>query len=203
MPLMVFFALGLVQLTMLQQAKLFTEYAAYQAARAGIVWNGSNERMHDAALLALAPTLGRTDDLAKFTATLGRAQRDDAAMQRLHGLVRVDTLGPAASREADWKELDFDQDGVDLQLRLRYWYELRIPFAGWIVFISWLASNGDVALHGPIDRPALPSREFGNLDHPELVALWALAGGGRYFVPLSATYSMRMQSNFHRKWVMH
>ena len=46
---------------MIQHAKLMTEYAAYQAARAGIVWNGNNERMHDAAIIALLPTMGRTD----------------------------------------------------------------------------------------------------------------------------------------------
>ena len=42
--------------------------------------------------------------------------------------------------------------------------------------------------------------------------LWGLANGSiplvsnwgrRYFLPLTATYSMRMQSNFHRKWIMH
>ena len=39
MPLMVFMALGIIQLTMIQHAKLMTEYAAYQAARA-LVFEG-------------------------------------------------------------------------------------------------------------------------------------------------------------------
>ena len=42
-----------------------------------------------------------------------------------------------------------------------------------------------------------------------MLVLWQLAHGEvpligrRYFLPLTATYSMRMQSNFHRKWIMH
>src|SRR6185503_16858406 len=69
MPLMVFMALGIIQLTMIQHAKLMTEYAAYQAARAGIVWNGNNERMHDAAIMALLPTMGRTDSAGELATT--------------------------------------------------------------------------------------------------------------------------------------
>jgi hypothetical protein len=42
--------------------------------------------------------------------------------------------------------------------------------------------------------------------------LWALSTGRvslafdnrrRFFIPLSATYSMWMQSSFYRKWLMH
>ena len=46
-----------------------------------------------------------------------------------------------------------------------------------------------------------------------ITLLWGLATGSipllsnavgkRYFMPLTATYTMRMQSNFHRKWIMH
>src|SRR5438105_930062 len=83
MPLMVFFVLGIVQLAMLQQAKLMTEYAAFQAARAGVVWNGNNERMHDAAIVALLPTLGRTDSFSDVAQTWTKAQLYDAALSAL------------------------------------------------------------------------------------------------------------------------
>ena len=49
--------------------------------------------------------------------------------------------------------------------------------------------------------------------HMRAAVLWGLATGGipnvsermgkRYFLPLTATYSMRMQSNFYFKWLMH
>src|SRR6478672_10248576 len=74
LPLMVFLVLGIIQLTSLQHAKLMTEYAAFQAARAGIVWNGSNERMHDAAFFALLPTLGATGTTAELSSTYGYAK---------------------------------------------------------------------------------------------------------------------------------
>ena len=74
MPLMIFFVLGLVQFTTIQHAKILTEYAAFNAARAGIVWNGSHQRMQDAAALSLLSTDGRTDDWSTAMATWARFQ---------------------------------------------------------------------------------------------------------------------------------
>src|SRR5258705_9102744 len=88
MPLMIFFTLGIIQLAMVQQARLMTEYAAYQAARAGIVWNANNERMHDAAVFALLPTMAigekkagnRPEDWERVAATWQHQNDLDAAM---------------------------------------------------------------------------------------------------------------------------
>jgi hypothetical protein len=292
MPLMVFLCLGIIQLTMIQHAKLMTEYAAYQAARTGIVWNGNNERMHDAAIVALLPTMGRTDNLFELGKTWTKHQIYDTAMRsifpggavpqtingsNLLGFIRVDTINPAYFTPIDsiwklrdganWKELDFD--GADtypevpglerfiakffnlqtpdnqeevyrkstvLSIRLRYWYELRVPFANMVIFTAWYAGNAGVQLYGSIDRPttekqnmvgksgsvaALAGRGRGISEQkgynsayqPEMAVLWGLSTGSiplvsaavgkRYFMPLTATYSMRMQSNFHRKWIMH
>lgn len=292
MPLMVFFCLGIVQLTMIQQARLMTEYAAYQAARAGVVWNGNNERMHDAAIIALLPTMGRTDDLGNLATTFAKHSLYDSALAALSwgapvpqsingsnlvGFVRVDTVNPAYASPfynvwripggINWQELDFDgndaypevpqlesfinrffnlnlRDGQEeglrratiLSIRLRYWYELKVPFANQVIFLSWYASNADVALYGSIDRSTTnkqnmlgPSNDtsdlvgrgrgirhqkgFDSLYRPEMLVLWGLANGSiplisnlvgrRYFIPLNATHSMRMQSNFHKKWIMH
>lgn len=288
LPLMVFFMLGLVQMTMIQQARLMTDYAAFQAARSGVVWNGNNERMHDAAIMALLPTLGRTDTLLETGKTWAKAQIYDTAMAQvtwgtpvpktlngsnLLGLVRVDTINPAYFSPIDsiwklrdganWKELDFDgpaaypqvrdleahiakffnlqlPDGQEdtyrkstvLQIRLRYWYEMRIPFANHVIFLAWYASNAGVRLYGSVDRSALlrqnmlgrsgntlalggmgkgykSQKGYDHLYKNEMLVLWgvAMAGipglGRRYYIPLQSTQSMRMQSNFHRKWIMH
>jgi hypothetical protein len=56
MPLMVFLILGVIQLVMMQHAKIMTEYAAFTAARAGIVWNADPGIMQSAAIIALMPT---------------------------------------------------------------------------------------------------------------------------------------------------
>ncbi len=294
MPLTVFMTLGIIQLTMMQHAKLMTEYAAYQAARAGIVWNGNNERMHDAAIVALLPTMGPTNDIGNLSKTFALHILYDKGLTALNfgggvvprtingsnlfGQVRVDTINPAYFTPIDtiwklrngfnWQELDFDgadsfpevpqlenhirkffnlpepdeselvfRKSTRLTIRLRYFYELKVPFANWIIFTSWFASNAGVALHGAIDRATLDPKgnimSDGNIDglaaaavkgikhekgydtlYPlEMAVLWGLATGSiplvselagrRYFIPLTATYTMRMQSNFHRKWIMH
>ena len=56
MPLMTFLVLGVIQLVMVQHAKIMTEYAAFTAARAGIVWNADPGIMQSAAVIALMPT---------------------------------------------------------------------------------------------------------------------------------------------------
>ena len=295
LPLMVFFLLGILQLSMMQHAKLMTEYAAFQSARAGIVWNGHVGRMRDAAIMALLPTLGRTDDIQQTAATWQTMRSYDEALRSvmlagaggvtppdvngapLFGVVRVDTVSPNESSVLqdiwklrggpNWEELDFDGvhgypevpglqnyihhffnlDAPDpseatyrratvLTIRLRYWYELRIPFANWVIFTSWFAANAGVGLSGSIDRPTLEpgtgmtnrsgdvsdlpdlvngirhERGFDTLATAEMRVLWALsqgsAGSGvlrgkRFFIPLTAGYSMRMQSNFYRKWSTH
>jgi hypothetical protein len=300
MPLMVMVVLGILQLTMIQHARIMTEYAAYNAARAGVVWNGNNERMRDAAIVSLLPTMGRTDSLTEVGKTWALHQGLDLAVRNLPwpapqwvpeaidpslllGFVRVDTINPYYYGPIDsiwklrdgatWQELDFDGPdsfpevpGIEnliikffnlptpdpqeevyrrqtvLTIRVRYWYEMRIPFANWMIFLSWFASNAGLQLAGGIgqeeinynpagsstsivggsgDVSALQMRGLG-IRHAkgyatayplDMFVLWGLANGSiplvsnvvgkRYFIPLSATYSMRMQSNFHRKWIMH
>lgn len=290
MPLMVFLCLGIIQLTVIEQAKIMTEYAAYNAARAGIVWNGNDERMHDAALFSLLPTLGDTHDLVALGKTWGLAELSDTLVSKamlgstagevpdtfrgnnLLGLVRIDTVNPSYGSAIDsiwklpagasWQELDFDgpaaypqvtdlekkfaqffdlalpdddeavyRRATVLQIRVRYWYEMRIPFANWVIFTAWFAANAGVQLYGAIDRPTLKTsnlmsagdlgalgmmgkgitaqRGFDPVSPREMAALWLLSQGAipqlgrRYYLPLTATYSMRMQSNFYRKWIMH
>jgi hypothetical protein len=55
-PLMTFLILGIIQLVMIQHAKIMTEYAAFNAARAGIVWNSDRIIMENAAIISLLPT---------------------------------------------------------------------------------------------------------------------------------------------------
>jgi hypothetical protein len=292
MPLMIFSVLGLVQLTSIQHAKILTEYAAFNAARAGIVWNGSQERMHDAAAWSLLGTAGRTDSWSAAAATWARFQLKDRLFRELpwnspvpatvngsplRGLIRIDTLNPSGFLEYDsiwnlrggrnWQELEFDgpgaypespvlerffprfynrkipepeqdtyRDATVLTIRVRYWYELKTPFANWLVFLCWYAANAGLPLRGGVERPTLAPAGMLNAEanvealaplgrgishqsgyssvYPsEMTMLWSLANGRirladgrqgrRVFMPLTATYSMRMQSNFHRKWLMH
>ncbi|MBK8479810.1 MAG: pilus assembly protein [Proteobacteria bacterium] len=56
LPLLVFLVLGVIQLVMMQHARLMTEYAAFNAARSGIVWNADRLIMENAAIISLLPT---------------------------------------------------------------------------------------------------------------------------------------------------
>jgi len=182
LPLTVALILCTIQITQLQQARVLVEYAAFNAARAGIVQNGNRGRggtagpMHDAAALSLLPAYGRTDGIG----ALGLP------------VVQVTVLNP---RRADFQRLgrhlagqetDFDDvrpQAVDanlLSIQVRHLVELRVPLANKLIHSLWLASR---------------ARARGD------VAALAVAGKrGRYFVPVEAFQTMRMQSNPFLEW---
>ncbi len=60
MPAVIFLLLGLLQLGMLHQARLFTKYAAYRAVRTGAVRNADVDKMEAAAVAAALPILSRS-----------------------------------------------------------------------------------------------------------------------------------------------
>jgi hypothetical protein len=133
-PVMVFLVLGIVQLGMSQQARLMTEYAAYRAARTGIVTGGNCPMMRNAATVALLPTFGvRVDDtlraavaarlfMVDIDTNTGREKSGGGpSMAKLGGIldrVRVEVLNPRKGQLASLfssygiagsnKEIDFD-----------------------------------------------------------------------------------------------
>ncbi|MCP3058874.1 pilus assembly protein [Myxococcus sp. K38C18041901] len=158
-PMMVFMVLGIIQLGMVHNARLMTEYGAYRAVRAGIVNHGDCTLMEKAALSALLPTLpplpgkdGRVDTLdAARKVHTNFVQRLFAANRLLPfyleaglPLFRVDVLNPSRGELSQLfttygvqgREIDYDDVRDDrvieanlLSIRLTYFYELRIPFA--------------------------------------------------------------------------
>src|ERR1700690_648998 len=59
MPLFTFLLLGLLQITLMHQARLMTRYAAYKAARAGSIDSAKMHRMEQAALSVLVPLIAK------------------------------------------------------------------------------------------------------------------------------------------------
>ena len=192
LPSMVLLLLGAVQLTQLQQARLLAEYAAFAAARAGIVMNGDPAKMREAAALAVLPAFGATDSVGAIAKTLVRFEAEEAVLAPL-GLqqLRVEVHNPIAADFAKYgqhlngKELDFDDvrpgatEATLLSLQLRYLYELKVPLANKVIQAAWITAQRDGS--------ALPG-------------LLAAARAGRYYLPLRAFYTMRMQSNPYLKW---
>jgi hypothetical protein len=196
LPAIVFLILASLQLTQLQQARVLADYAAFAAARAGIVMNGDPARMLSAATLAVLPATGPTDSVAAMARTLVRFKAEDAVLRRF-GLdqVRVLVRNPASSDFAAWgphlrgEEIDFDDvrpgaaEATLLSLQVWFLCELRVPFANKLLQNIWMAARRAAA---PGDVPAAP--------------LLAAARAGRYYLPVQAFYTMRMQSNPYLKW---
>jgi len=160
LPAFVFLLLVAIQLTQLQEARLFAEAAAFAAARAGIVLNGNAGKdgtdgpMRDAAALAILPSFGRTDSFERLTATLARFEAQQRTL-RPFGLsqVRVYVHNPVAAdfdtfgQHLNRQELDFDDlrpaasEAALLSIQVRYLYELRVPFANRMIQTLWLAAR--------------------------------------------------------------
>src|SRR5438270_11372762 len=88
LPAIIFLLLLTIQLTQLQQARLMAEYAAFSAARAGIVQNGNNGGsngfdgpMHEAAVISVLPTFGRSDSWTELGKTPLKFKAQDAVLK--------------------------------------------------------------------------------------------------------------------------
>lgn len=251
-PMMIFFVLGTIQLGMVHQAQLMTEYAAYRAARSAIVNNGDCDRMRHSAYIALTPTLpnpsefgvpikGRADTLWN-AAQLFNFWRVATWLTSRLGFdpVQVRVLNPSAAslnntfNSLDWRparnEIDFDDlrpaaiAANNLSVQVKYFYDMRIPFANRLIH-SWYM--GAELLKNNVG-PLFESQEFGfrlgplgtvstGVNSYELLEARGMMKGGdyvplwiaahlpnagplhpMYFLPLKATYTMRMQSNLMR-----
>jgi hypothetical protein len=248
-PMMIFFVLGAIQLGMVHQAQLMTEYAAYRAARSAVVNNGDCVRMKSSALIALTPTLpnpsefggpisGRADTLGRAAALYNFWRVGSAVLSAFKfDFLQVQVLNPKGSKldatfnKLDWRsgrnEIDFDDmrpDAVaanNLSVKVKYFYEMRIPFANrlihsWLMGAEILKDVSGLLFESPEYRPGVgPFRtSLGNAYRPLEAA--GAAKGGDYFtmaiaannpvhplflVPLTATYTMRMQSNLMKSKV--
>lgn len=161
-PMVIFFMLGVIQLGMMQQARLMVEYAAFNAARAGSVWNMSQWHMHRAAELSLVPTrpafpiaggvvgssttgnvAGRIENFGNLG--LSYAETVVANLAPMFGdkrVIHIDILNPKKEYFSDKEEIDFDEisnrQKTQLTIRLTYFYRMKIPFANWVIFNTWM-----------------------------------------------------------------
>jgi TadE-like protein len=154
LPAMIFLLLLTIQLTQLQRARILADYAAFAAARTGIVFNGDPAKMKDAATLAILPGYGRTDDFTNVGKTLVLFKASETALSAL-GLeqLRIYVRNPVAAdfkefgQHLDGQEIDFDDvrpgatEATLLSLQVRYLYELRVPFANKLIQTIWLAAK--------------------------------------------------------------
>jgi TadE-like protein len=189
LPAMIFLLLLTIQLTQLQRARILADYAAFAAARTGIVYDGDPDKMKDAATLAILPSYGRTDGFIEIGKTLARFKASETILDGL-GLpqLRIYVRNPV---QADFKEfgqhlggqeIDFDDvrpgatEATLLSIQVRYLYELRVPFANKLIQTVWLAAHaGLLATWRGWD---LTSPRLGTQSGPDAVAASRLSAAG-------------------------
>lgn len=233
LPMMVFMVLGIIQLTMLQHARLATELAAFNAARSGIVYNGDPDKMTNAALVTLIPTYSRADTAMDFAQRYVEAQIMQFLTEDILGvpMVEVTILEPSDDsaydeygEHMDGEQVDFDDYRAEaarfnlLSIEVRYYYEMRIPFANWMIQSVWMAGRvgnlqnwGGPAFVAPEQRVGGFGTGQSAMDVTDVMAAgeggeMALLVGvrrflNRYYMPLRSWYTMRMQSNFYKEYL--
>jgi len=117
-PLFIFMMLGLLQLTLILQARSFVKYAAYRAARTGAMHNACRPKMEESALAALVPVIAIGDALltSKNAGEYAISYAAVLARQRLPGLpiIQLTVCGPlldwfgASDTYKNGNEVDFD-----------------------------------------------------------------------------------------------
>ncbi len=70
MPLFIFIVLGILQLSLMQQARLLTKYAAYKATRAGALNRADQKSMDAAAVAVMMPMLTRANPISSGSARM-------------------------------------------------------------------------------------------------------------------------------------
>ena len=221
LPLVLFLALAVLQLTMLLQARLLAQYAVFKATRAGALHHGECEPMADAALGALLPSFyaftgGSSPDRparkfadafrafksAGYRFTAPQVGTFDGPVFWLRrdrpDLAELNARGPQAQLAGE--DVDFDDPDLALmrmEVTLIYWYPMRIPFASWVLSRMAQAHFGiqDYAAVSPLlPTSSRPWRGTARLDSRLATELGARAAQRQYVFPIPVSYTMRMMT---------
>lgn len=192
-----FAVLGVIQLALVLNAYSLVRYAAYNAARAGIVHNGDIDVMRDAArisMLAVFPRHGRADHIRGFTENyLGALATDDLGLFTYFGepITEVKVLHKDNMLCGTSITFDDPRAGRDalLTVQVVHQYELVIPLVNRIIFWLHMRYKQGNRYHGEETVDSLAAKtdkmrrtgEFRDIE---------------YRIPLVAHNTMRMQSDY-------
>ncbi|WP_309243025.1 pilus assembly protein [Hyalangium versicolor] len=212
LPLTVFVILGTLQLFLLLQARSLTQYAVFHAVRTGSVKHGNCEAMTHAAIATLLPSFARTDSAGALGSAF-RVHRDNVfnpGWDSGHSgsIVWLVRERPTSAEIRADEEESFDDparyagldDVMRLEVRMVFWYPMRIPFANWVLTRMFLAhlgmmdySDADplMPVHRARWRPGTAPVTWEGAIRDELLAR---TGRKEYVFPLQATYTMRMMT---------
>ncbi|HEX5749359.1 MAG TPA: TadE/TadG family type IV pilus assembly protein [Archangium sp.] len=215
LPMFVFLLLGLLQLSLMHQARLMTKYAAYKAARAGSLHHADVDMMERAALAVLLPLVSRDLGGGEYIKSVTTADDFNAKwkwnsvqvneMPDADGLphAAVTICGPVSEDfPGNPAEVDFDDpewstgNGGDwkesertkLRVQVTFNYRMPIPFANQVIHAA--SRHRDIT-------PVLRLKRRSDRTPVKVDLYNDLASRGLYILPIRATYTMRMQSNLY------
>ncbi|KFE68155.1 TadE/TadG family type IV pilus assembly protein [Hyalangium minutum] len=201
LPLVIFLFLGTLQLFMMLQARIMTQYAAFRATRAGSVNNGNCERMMHAAIAALLPTMERTNTPDALAAAFSAHRNNKLApLPGFNGdmiwLIREQPTNVNAD------DLNFDQGlapPMRLEVRLVYWYPMRIPFANWVMTKMFRAHFAiqDYTAANPLilaEKNANWTTSANSTMEAQILGEYTSRSANEFIFPITASYSMRMMT---------
>lgn len=210
LPLTIFLFLGTLQLFMILQARILSEYAIFRAARAGSVGYGDCRPMRHAALAVLMPAITRASTPADLGAAFQKRRNnrydpteDRAGNRPLTGpIIWIAREHPTLAEipiEQD-REFDTTYNPMRLEMKMIFWFPMRIPFANWVMAYMFLTHFG-LATYD-YTNPILPTEKnagwpdtaAGNIDAAVGAEFKTRVQAGEYVFPIQTNYTMRMMT---------
>ena len=213
LPMVVFLLLGLIQLGLLHQARIFAKYGSYRAVRTGSLHNGDVEKMEMAALASVLPivsrakggaeVLGRTDNATNWVKKWMRPGFGMGLKNRMVdfpslpytevticGPAKGDVSGAVYNDTAAFDMIATSSEGVNTKLRIRLvlYYRMIIPFANWMIHRMWRGEKIVEELHLDARDVVIPNA---SIDAKVIAA----AKQGIFIIPIETHYSMKMHSD--------
>lgn len=216
LPLTVFLILGTLQLFLMLQARILSEYAVFRATRAGSVNMADCRVMTHAAIAALLPSitatntpqrLGRAFELRRDNQYQpGNGERDGLHDRPIVWLVPSLT-NPSTSAGLDDATLRdaFDdhtrvESRTDLNTQMVFWYPMKIPFANWVMgrmFLAWFGGAAYTAQNPLLLTEQAQWNEAtaqATLSTQMRNELQTRVLSGQYVAPIRTSYAMRMMT---------
>jgi hypothetical protein len=213
LPLALFMVLGTLQLFLMLQARTMAQYAVYKATRAGSISQGNCTPMMHAAIAVLLPTITRTDSPTTLATAFALRQKNQYFVSsggptHMGQIVEIYREQPLPSDVPDPEDPDFDApDAANqprrLEVRMLYWYWMKIPFANWVMSAIYRAQFGVQPYIGlnPLeltqDATWNSTTSFGGDPWPggnigANMESWA--DTGMYLFPIQVNFTMRMMT---------
>jgi hypothetical protein len=219
MPLALFMVLGTLQLFMMLQARTLAQYAVYKATRAGSISQGDCTAMTHAAIAVLLPAITRTDSSTSLVTAFALRQNNqyfvvNNGIPYLGQIVEIYREKPLPSDVPNPEDPDFDSPDVDqtkmrLEVRMLYWYWLKIPFANAVMSAMYRAQFGVSTFLGanplePVENAHWTgTSSFGSDTWPGGnigTNMEAWAAMGMYVFPIKVNFTMRMMTPAKQKY---